>query len=371
MATEQQVQSMLDLMQQQMTAFKALQDENARLRDEAAEVASQERNNAPASAPTTPSNENHYKAKKPDRPKINGGLDDREWALFLDSWERYKVMVNVTDVASIRMELRAACSEDVNKLLFEYVGAPVLNASTENNLLQHIKDVAVKSVHKEVHQVAFNNMSQNIGEPVTNYVARLKAKAFLCGFEVTCTDHDQPTTISYAEQMVAQRLIAGLCNQEHQRKVLAEAPSLVTLSDKVNRLHMLETTEESVSMLHKSPPPPSSEAAIGRSVYKQGKSGPNVVTKCRWCGRTAHPQGKSMDRANCPAKNKECNNCHKTGHFGDVCEKARTDSADTNQPQPVVTDSDSSLTSIPSAASVSFSFGAQDFRLGRKPNDHT
>jgi hypothetical protein len=192
------------------------------------------------------------------------------------------------------MELRSACSDDVNKLLFEYVGSAVLDTCTENQLLGHIKSVAVKSVHKEVHQVAFNKMVQNPGESVTNYVARLKAKAFLCGFEVTCTDHNEPLTISYAEQMVAQRLVAGLSNQEHQRKVLAEAPTLVTLSDKVNRLHMLETTEESVTMLHKAPP---SEATFQRSTYKKGKSGETDVAaaneiKCRWCGRTSHPGGK-------------------------------------------------------------------------------
>ena len=77
-------------------------------------------------------------------------------------------------------------------------------------------------------------MIQNPGESVTNYVARLKAKAFLCGFEVTCTNHETPVTISYAEQMVAQHLVAGLRNQEHQRKVLAEESALITLSDKVN-----------------------------------------------------------------------------------------------------------------------------------------
>ena len=67
-------------------------------------------------------------------------------------------------------------------------------------------------------------MIQNPGESVTNYIARLKAKAFLCGFDVTHTDHEFPVTISYAEQMVVQRLVAVLSNQEHQRKALTEGP---------------------------------------------------------------------------------------------------------------------------------------------------
>ena len=64
--------------------------------------------------------------------------------------------------------------------------------------------------------------------------------------------------------MVAKRLVEGLSYQEHQRN-LAEASALVTLSDKVNRLHMLETTEESVTMLHK--------VSFHRSSYKREKSG--------------------------------------------------------------------------------------------------
>ena len=179
--------------------------------------------------------------------------------------------------------------------------------------------------------------------------------------------------------MVAQRLIAGLSNQEHQRKILAEAPTLVSLADKVNRLHMLETTEQSVSMLQT----PASQAAFHRSSYKQGKSSSEqssdtvVQTKCRWCGRTAHPAGKSMDRINCPAKNKECNKCHKKGHFEDVCEKSRTDAVTAQQPTTEQSQNnvvgDSTLATVPSAASVSFSFGVQqeDFRPGRKRTGKT
>ena len=36
------------------------------------------------------------KTKRPDRPVINAGINDREWALFDDAWSRYKKMVGVT-----------------------------------------------------------------------------------------------------------------------------------------------------------------------------------------------------------------------------------------------------------------------------------
>ena len=81
------------------------------------------------------------RTKKPDRPIINAGMDDREWAVYLDSWSLYKNMTEITDENKLRMELRASCSPDLNRMLFEFVGADVLNACTEAQMLQHIKSV--------------------------------------------------------------------------------------------------------------------------------------------------------------------------------------------------------------------------------------
>lgn len=360
MATEQQLQQVINLLQQQMTTVVTLQEENAALRE--GQTANNDGN---------PHNRN--KSKKPDRPIINAGIDDREWALFMDTWARYKSMIGVnnTDVATVRQELRTACSSEVNKLLFEFVGAATLNACTEDELLGHIKSVAVKTVHKEVHRMAFNNMAMNQGETVTTYVARLKAKAFLCQFEVRCTSCDPPVSISYAEEMVSQRLIAGHNNPDHQRKILSEAATLTTLAEKVKRLQILETTEESATVLH-TPAVSSESAASSYQREKKTKGGgkkPPVTTTpgeaklCGWCGKATHPEGKPMDHVNCPAYGKECWTCHKKGHLHTVCKSSRAASG-TDQPQE---ETDTPFVPVPSESAVSFSFAAQpDFRRTKK-----
>lgn len=371
MATEAQLQQVIDLLQQQqqqindqMKTMTTLQAENAALKN------SQTGQNAGGST------SGNSKFKKPDRPVINAGIDDREWALFLDSWSRYKSMVGVavTDVATIRQELRTACSPEVNKMLFEYVGASVLNACTETNLLEHIKSVAVKTVHKEVHRMAFSKMIQNQGESITCYVARLRSKAFLCEFEVKCSC-TPVTTVSYANEMVAQQLVAGLCNADHQRKVLSEATTLSTLALKIERLQVLETTEASAVELHQSPPP--SEAAA--SHYKREKRKKVATTptppmkenqqpaNCRWCGNSSHPEGKSLERINCPAREKTCFSCDKKGHFSTVCENSKSASANVRS----ISKDGETLPTIESESAVSFSFaGHQDFRQTRKRNDN-
>ena len=221
------------------------------------------------------------KARKPDRPVVNADIDDREWALFEDTWSRYKDWVG-GNVASIRSELRFACSPEVNKMLFEFVGPQTLNTCTETELLAHIKSIAVKQVHHEVHQMTFHGMFQQEGESVTRWCARLKAQAFLCQFETQCPC-TPATVVSYADKMVAQRLVAGLCNLEHQRKILADAATLTTLDSKVKRLQLLETTEQSAELLHQSSKFKPSEAAAQRSQYKKmqgprrGGGGGNIV----------------------------------------------------------------------------------------------
>ena len=298
MANAEQIQTMLETMQRQMEQMERLHTENARLRDEATNATPQETSNRARTAGQT---------KKPDRPVVNAGINDREWALFLDTWARYKQMANVTDTDMLRMELRAACSDDVNKMLFEFVGAATLDRCNEQALLGHIKGVAVKSVHKEVHRRTFNMMAQNEGERIPSWVARLRSQAVLCEFKKNCSCNP-PAEMSYADEMVAQRLVAGLSNQEHQRRILQEASTLLTLNQKIERLRVFETTEESSSVLHGGPSKPS-EAAVGKSLYQQKKTGDSNKDKagCKWCGLMKHQRGKSMELT-VPLENRNATN---------------------------------------------------------------
>ena len=119
MANEQQIQQMLNLMQKQMEQLEVLRVENSQLMT-----------NAVHQPPTqTTPQQQRPKTKAPDRPVINANTDEREWELFKDSWNRYKLLAGITDDNLLRMELRASCSQDVNRLLFEYVGASTLDTN--------------------------------------------------------------------------------------------------------------------------------------------------------------------------------------------------------------------------------------------------
>ncbi len=46
--------------------------------------------------------------------------------------------------------------------------------------------------------------------------------------------------------------------------------------------------------------------------------------KCKGCGRSSHPKGKSMRRCDCPAFNQNCRACGIKGHFMSVCQQSKT-----------------------------------------------
>ena len=218
-----QIQQMLMTMQQQMASMQALQSENQTLRDQ---------NQALQTAPSgQSSHERAAKRDSPKRPTIQDDMDDSDWAIFEDSWRRYKRITRLETEEETIMELRTACSNEVNKLLFEFIGKATLDSTTmtEEILLGHIRSVAVKGVHKEVHRMNLGKITQSVGESITHYVARLKAQSLLCEFQITCSCNLSP---SFAEEMVAQQLIAGLRNQDHQAKILGEATTLTTLQRK-------------------------------------------------------------------------------------------------------------------------------------------
>ena len=54
------------------------------------------------------------------------------------SLNQYRLLAGLTDDSLLRMQLRTACSQDVNRLPFEYVGASTLDVATEA-LMAHIK----------------------------------------------------------------------------------------------------------------------------------------------------------------------------------------------------------------------------------------
>lgn len=139
---------------------------------------------------------------KPERPVIEPDSSDNKWIIFKDAWLRYKEMTQLNDPTEIRNELRSACNSSVNEMLFNFIGPDALHNATEEQLLEYIKSVAVKTVHPEVYRQQFFVMRQSDGETITSFISRLKSQAMLCIFEKQCGCSKQ--------QCMTSQIIVGL-----------------------------------------------------------------------------------------------------------------------------------------------------------------
>lgn len=252
------------------------------------------------------------------RPIIDADSTDNRWIIFKDEWSRYKEMASLSSEQDIRNELRAACSQKVNEMLFNFIGPDTLRTASENDLLGFIKSVAVKTVHPEVYRQHFYKLKQSDGETVTSFISRLKAQAMLCRFNCSGTCGDNGCTPSYADEMIRSQLIAGLRNSSHQLKVLSEMEILTTLSQLTTRLLTLESTQHASSEFQPSQQSTSDVSALKSKSPSRPTTSNNKT--CVGCGKPYHPKGRST----CPAYGKTCRNCNKVNHFANVCRSPKT-----------------------------------------------
>ena len=168
---------MLQIQQQQQQQQIALQQQQQHQHQQ--QIAMQQQITQLLSHLTTPGNANpprtqqHAQRCKPARPVIEADCTDNKWVIFKDAWTRYKQMTRLTEQAEIRNELRSACTGAVNELLFNFVGPDQLDRATEEELLNHIRSVAVKAVHPEVYRQQFSRIKQSDDESITpHFVSR-------------------------------------------------------------------------------------------------------------------------------------------------------------------------------------------------------
>lgn len=94
---------------------------------------------------------------------------DCNWVKFIDTWTHYKEMCEPMYPSVIRNKQRTASTPEVNRLLFDLVGAETLRSTTEQQLLWLIQLVAVRGLNKEVQRQNFHSMRQKEGESLMHF----------------------------------------------------------------------------------------------------------------------------------------------------------------------------------------------------------
>ena len=144
-------------------------------------------------------------------------MSQQEWRQFAERWGRYKAVALEPwsySRAQTANELWACCPKELQDDL-QNVGITL--ASTEQEITDQIKELAVKTPNWLLSLCNFMKMNQKEGEGVRQYSARLRGAADLCDFTVP----DGET--NYADQMVLGRLVAGHRDKEIAKAVLEES----------------------------------------------------------------------------------------------------------------------------------------------------
>ena len=171
-------------------------------------------------------------------------------------------------------------------------------------------DHFVKRQNVIFERAKFNRRIQEGGESVDTFITALYSLAEHCGYSEL---HDE---------MIRDRIVVGIRNSALSEKLQLD-PRL-TLDSAISQVRQSEAIKQQQPLLRGGKP----DTPVG-AVHK-GRGGPrayrgsgsyNTPTShkqpqdvCPWCGRRpAH------SKAQCPAKDQLCNNCHKRGHYKSVC----------------------------------------------------
>ena len=105
-----------------------------------------------------------------------------DWEIFKSRWRSFKLATNIDESKKVH-QLLGCLDSDVVHLVYSESSSP--EALPEDELLSLIQRVAVKPENQWVTREKLHSMSQDQGEPITGYAARLKGQARLCGYSKT------------------------------------------------------------------------------------------------------------------------------------------------------------------------------------------
>ena len=180
-----------------------------------------------------------------------------------------------------------------------------------------------RNVH--VWRQRFQLRVQRPNENLDDWLCDLRDLATKADFATGCCANSEKARL-------LQQLIFGAEDDDDRRRLL-EKGSTLTLDQAIDFLRASENARKDSSGLRGAEAPSVQQAAksnykkqktskadarsnskSGQTSKKSAGGGHPNDSKCIWCGAE-----KKHTRKECPADEKECNKCHKIGHFGSVC----------------------------------------------------
>ena len=163
-------------------------------------------------------------AEKLVRPTIDEDASESDWEFFLMKWKIYVAAASLEGQELVFQLWN--CPTDVLQRQMHDLGYKV--TSSEDDLLQAIKKLAVRKHNNVVKVIEFLSVIQTEGENISSLSSRISGKARLCDFTVDCTnlceqcETDCGGKIDFTSRMEAFQMIRSIIDAEMQEKILGE-----------------------------------------------------------------------------------------------------------------------------------------------------
>jgi hypothetical protein len=160
------------------------------------------------------------------------------------------------------------------------------------------------------------HMRRRQGEPIHDYVMRLRQQAIHCKFGETL------------ERNILSQFVAGSNMPAFQERCCRSND--LDLAKAIASAQGYESSAQNMTLLTN----PTAQASIlysgkgSGSGIGPGREETKKRDQCKWCG------GRCETKETCRAKDKQCRKCGKMNHFASVCRSAKSDSQEGRAKKP-------------------------------------
>ena len=262
---------------------------------------------APAANPAA--GHNNRKPPPIERPKIQSGGTEEDWSMFQQKWEMFKTGSTIPD-DQLNHQLYQCCVEALGEDLLRV--CPNVTGVAEDELLTAIKQLAIQPVAISVRRTELLNLTQDRGEPIRSFQAKVKGKALTCNYRIRCSC-DPPQDVDYTDCVMKDVLLNGLADEDIKKEVLGlQDLDTLSIADTVARIETKETARNAMTV---------NNAAAGMSTFRKDRGKQSVeerklelMVKCGDCDARIHGFVKVRDQLR---ERKFCRDCFIKSHRKD------------------------------------------------------
>ena len=162
------------------------------------------------------------------------------------------------------IQLLECCDEPLRKDLTRSEGGSQTN-KTADQVLDAIKQLAVREENAMVARVTLHNMTQDREEPIRSFCARVKGHAGVCKYNIDCPSCN--TTIDYTKYIVRDVLSRRLADSDIQLELLGHTEQDMNPKQVVSFVESKEADKRSATKLSQA-----QGIQAVRSAYKQNEN---------------------------------------------------------------------------------------------------